>query len=92
MKITKEKFNKLKQLDRIEYLQKHLIFNTNMFLCFSIVIICLAFVILFAGLNDILACIIFALLALFSYYFFKKNEKGIKEIEKDYFKIEVKKK
>ncbi len=115
MKIDKEKFNKLKQLDRIEYRQKVEMIKNWMngswglpFLWLFLGILAFTILLIPQGysalgiefvadiietakifLSFLLPLIFFGYLIDFMFYLIRRN--NLKELEEEYFKIEVKK-
>lgn len=107
MKINKEKFNKLKQLDRIEFRQKYdrirnLDFSMNDVVWYILIITCISILgSLLSPLNEILINLVASMLVIFVvvimlniiailFGFYYKSKK-IKELQEEYFKVEVKK-
>ena len=93
MKIDKEKFNKLKQLDRIEYRQKYSFIESGVSSSLIISFILICFSLLFIILNSLVIGIIFLIFAVLLNFKTKRIAKESEEkLEQEYFIAEVKKK
>ena len=92
MKIDQEKFNQLRQLDRIEFRQKKQSIDTLTTALLIIEIICLSFSVVFVFSGLLSVAVVFAIMGVLSYLLFLGIDSyGTNKIEKEYFKVEVKK-
>jgi len=92
MKIDKEKFNKLKQLDRIEFRQKFNFIDRGIGVGLVLGIILLSFSMLFSTLEDKFSSVFFFIMGIaIPLIIINISKKEISKLESEYFTAEVKK-
>jgi len=92
MKIDKKKFNKLKQLDRIEFRQKFNFIDREISIGFILSIILLSFSNLFSTLKDYFSSVFFFIVGIaLPLIIIIISKKEINKLESEYFTAEVKK-